>query len=310
MLENVKSQYLVKLLFTFLLHKRKLRIVRYNKQLQKKLDINLIFYKNMTNKYIIYEGKGIGKEYDLEGKLLFKGQYYNGERNGNGEEYYYSDIEYKGEFKDGKRNGYGKENRTYYTFEGEFKNGKYWNGIYKERDYDFDEERYFTILEAEYKDGKIWNASGYINIKNGSGYVTIFNKSKKKLFEGIYLNGEKNGKEYEYGEIECEKQYLNGKLNGLFKMNNLCSGVENEYLNDYENGKGYDENGCLIYELIHGNGKVKEYRYDGTLRFEGEYKNGRKNGIGKLYDLEGNLRYEGEFIEGVRKDYIKKLKNN
>ena len=113
MLENVKSQYLVKLLFTFLLHKRKLRIVRYNKQLQKKLDINLIFYKNMTNKYIIYEGKGIGKEYDLEGKLLFKGQYYSGERNGNGEEYYYSDIIYKGEFKDGKRNGYGKENRTY-----------------------------------------------------------------------------------------------------------------------------------------------------------------------------------------------------
>ena len=431
MLENVKSQYLVKLLFTFLLHKRKLRIVRYNKQLQKKLDINLIFYKNMTNKYIIYEGKGIGKEYDLEGKLLFKGQYYNGERNGNGEEYYYSDIEYKGEFKDGKRNGYGKENRTYYTFEGEFKNGKYWNGIYKERDYDFDEKRYFTILEAEYKDGKIWNASGYINIKNGSGYVTIFNKSKKKLFEGIYLNGEKNGKgceyhengelkfegeyfndkkwngkgydikgniayelkngngcikeyfesgklkckyeylngekngkEYKYnedGDIECEKQYLNGKLNGLFKMNNLCSGVEYEYLNDYKNGKGkifykddkylfegeyaqgmkirgkeyingklayegeyiydnyedikyngkgYDENGCLIYELIHGNGKVKEYRYDGTLSFEGEYKNGRKNGIGKLYDLEGNLRYEGEFIEGVRKDYIKKLKNN
>ena len=92
MLENVKSQYLVKLLFTFLLHKRKLRIVRYNKQLQKKLDINLIFYKNMTNKYIIYEGKGIGKEYDLEGKLLFKGQYYNGERNGNGEEYYYSEL--------------------------------------------------------------------------------------------------------------------------------------------------------------------------------------------------------------------------
>ena len=152
MLENVKSQYFVKLLFTFLLHKRKLRIVRYNKQLQKKLDINLIFYKNMTNKYIIYETEGIGKEYNLEGELLFKGHYHNGERNGYGEEYIFSNIKYKkykGEYKDGKRNGYGKENYNYNTFEGEFKNGKYWNGKYKEEDYDWpewtDEKRLYNI---------------------------------------------------------------------------------------------------------------------------------------------------------------------
>jgi len=43
MLENIKSKHLVKLIFSFLLHKRKLRIARYNKQLQNKLDINLIF---------------------------------------------------------------------------------------------------------------------------------------------------------------------------------------------------------------------------------------------------------------------------
>ena len=93
MLENINSKYFVNLLFILLLHKRKLRIARYNKQLQKKLDINLIFYKHMTNKYIIYEKKGIGKEYNLEGKLLFKGQYHNGERYGYGEENNF----YKGE---------------------------------------------------------------------------------------------------------------------------------------------------------------------------------------------------------------------
>ena len=129
MLENIKSDYIVKLLFTFLLHKRKLRIARYNKQLQKKLDINLIFYKNMTNKYIIYEKKGIGKEYNLWGKLLFKGRYHNGERNGYGEE---SSKIYKGDYKDGKRNGYGEENFNFHIFKGYFKNDKYWNGKYKE----------------------------------------------------------------------------------------------------------------------------------------------------------------------------------
>ena len=153
MLENIKSKYLVRLLFTFLLHKRILRIARHNKQLQEKLDINLIFYKNMTHKYIIYEKDGIGKEYNLEGKLLYKGQYHEGERNGKGEEYYLSHIRYKGEYKDGKRNGYGEENKGEHTFKGEFKNEKYWNGKYKEEGYHYsesewypDEKRYYTIL--------------------------------------------------------------------------------------------------------------------------------------------------------------------
>ena len=42
------------------------------------------------------------------------------------------------------------------------------------------------------------------------------------------------------------------------------------------NGIGYDENGNIIYELINGNGKVKEYDNYGNLIFEGEYLNGKK----------------------------------
>ena len=35
---------------------------------------------------------------------------------------------------------------------------------------------------------------------------------------------------------------------------------EGEYLFDYKyNGKGNDNNGKVIYELINGNGKIKEY---------------------------------------------------
>ena len=67
------------------------------------------------------------------------------------------------------------------------------------------------------------------------------------------------------------------------------------------NGKGYDEKGCLIYEIINENGKVREYYHDGTLLFEGEYKNGRRNGKGKEYDNKSNLKFEGEFIEGRAK---------
>jgi len=61
-------------------------------------------------------------------------------------------------------------------------------------------------------------------------------------FEGEYLNGEKNGKGKEYYDVELR--------------------FEGEYLNNKKwNGKRYDENPNIIYELINGNGRIKEY-YD------------------------------------------------
>ena len=75
---------------------------------------------------------------------------------------------------------------------------------------------------------------------------------------------------------------------------------EGECLYDKKyNGKGYDENGNIIYELKNGNGKVKNY-YSGILLFEGEYLNGKKNGKGKEYSWNGSLEYEGEYLNGKR----------
>ena len=62
----------------------------------------------------------------------------------------------------------------------------------------------------------------------------------------------------------------------------------------------WKENGNIIYELVNGNGKVKEYDYGGKLRFEGEYLNGKRNGKGKEYDYDGKLKYEGEYLNGKR----------
>ena len=77
---------------------------------------------------------------------------------------------------------------------------------------------------------------------------------------------------------------------------------EGEYLyNKKYNGKGYDENGNIIYELINGNGKVKEYNDNGKLLFEGEYLNGKRwNGKGKEYSGI-RLIFEGEYLNGKRK---------
>ena len=65
---------------------------------------------------------------------------------------------------------------------------------------------------------------------------------------------------------------------------------EGKYLNGKKwYGKGYDTNNKIAYEIKDGNGKLKEYNYDGKLKFEGEYLNGEINGKGKKYNYHGEL---------------------
>ena len=131
MLENIKSNYLIQYIFSLLNQKRKFKLVINNKNLQKNLDINLIDYKNLSRKYIVYEKDGIRKEYNLNDKLVFEGEYLDKERNGKGKEYYENDdLRFEGEYLNGKRNGIGKEydSNGILVFKGEYLNGKRWNG--------------------------------------------------------------------------------------------------------------------------------------------------------------------------------------
>ena len=84
----IKSLYFKKIFFSYIDEAIKLKIIKYNKNLQNDLDINIINYKFFKGKYIIYESDGKGKEYnDSNNTLKFKGEYKNGKRNGKGKEY-------------------------------------------------------------------------------------------------------------------------------------------------------------------------------------------------------------------------------
>ena len=87
MLQNIKSIYFIKRLFTFVYEKNKLDIIKYNKNMKGILDISLINYKFFSKRYIIFEKNGKGKENDIFGQLEFEGEYLNGKRNGKGKEY-------------------------------------------------------------------------------------------------------------------------------------------------------------------------------------------------------------------------------
>ena len=309
MLKNIKSTYFIKLLFSYVNEKQKLKIVKFNKKLQNIINMSIINYKFFTGKYLIYESNGVGKEYlATNDELLFEGEYFHGERKGKGKEYYKLFI-YEGEYLNGKRNGEGKE---YFCngdlkFEGEYLNGKK-NG--KGKEYNGEST---LIFEGEYLNGK----------RNGKGKEYDWSGGECKLsFEGEYLNGRKwirtrnlgkkkinidIGREYdENGKLIFEGEYLNGKRNGKGKEYYYNGDLifEGEYKNDLKwNGKGYDHKNKIVYELIDGKGLIQEYECDDDfdIKFEGEYLNGQRNGKGKEYDLFiGELSFEGEYLNGKR----------
>ena len=141
--------------------------------------------------------------------------------------------------------------------------------------------------------------SNYINgERNGHGKI-YYNKILK--FEGEYKEGKKDGMEKEYNlynNLIFEGEYkYDRKVKGKLYIKGTLE-FEGEFLyNKKWNGKGYDKDGNILYELINGNGKVKEYypSHD-WLIFEGEYLNGRRNGKGKEYNKEGKLIFEGDYM--------------
>ena len=234
LLENIKSIFFSRIIFSYLDEKIKLKIIKYNKKLKNKIDIKLINYKFYSGKYIIYETNIKGKEYDGQyGDLIFEGEYLNGERNGKGKEYdCHGNLEFEGEYLKGKRHGKGKEysyENGKLKFEGEYlngeKNGKgkeyYNNGLLK-----FEGE----YLNGERIIGKLYDNNGniYCDLESAKGLIKEYYDDFDLMFEGEYLNGKRNGKGREfYGKdiLLFEGEYLNGKE--MEKEKNIIIMMEN-----------------------------------------------------------------------------------
>ena len=183
--------------------------------------------ENGNLQFEIKNGKGKGRIYYSHGYLRFEGEYLNGKKHGKGKEFgYHCNLEFEGEYANGERNGKGKEyfqplplnpffqrEGNSLLFEGEYLDGKRWNG----KGYQISQG--FNFFDFEIKDGK------------GKGKEYENNDSNKLRFEGEYINGERNGKGKEYAQVfdptisnwshryflSFEGEYLNGKRNGKGK---------------------------------------------------------------------------------------------
>ena len=279
MLKKIRSLYILKNLFSYLEEKQKLKLIKFNKSLQKAIAINLTNYKFLSGNYIIIESNGKIKEYKgYSDNIIFEGEYLNGKRHAKGKEYKNNKLVFEGEYLNGKRNGKGKKyNNGKIIFDGVYLNNKILVGT----QYD---EKGVKIQE----------------INNIYGKGKEFEDNGKLKFEGEYSNGERNGKGKEYynGILSFEGIYLNGKKKGKGKeyYSNGKIKFDGEYFYGIKwKGKGYDIMNNNIYELKKGKGFIKEYDFNGNLKYEGNYLNGRRNGIGKEYDDNGKLKFEGNY---------------
>ena len=213
MLKNIKASYFIKLIYKLIDEAQKLKLIRYNKNIQKNLDISIINYKYFKGRYIKYEQNGIGKEYNFYNKLKFEGGYLNGKRNGKGKDYYDDgNIKFEGEYLNGIRHGKGKEYNIIgeIIFKGKYLNGKKWNckmfGDNNELIFELKNRKGFG---QEYSFDCIYKYVGefFNGEKSGKGkeyennYPTYFSYSTHKkdidyelIFKGEYLNGKRNGK--------------------------------------------------------------------------------------------------------------------
>ncbi len=108
LIKHIKSSYILKILFSNIRENKKLDMIKYNKEIQNHLAVNIDDYKNKSGRYIIKEKNGYGKEYQLNTNILvFEGEYSKGKRNGIGKEFEEGKIIFEGEYKNGKRSGEG-----------------------------------------------------------------------------------------------------------------------------------------------------------------------------------------------------------
>ena len=104
-LREIKSSYIKIRIFSFLYEKQKLKMIVYSKELQKICLIDIDYYKNISEKYLICRNKGKCKEYIINTSIvIFEGEYLNRKRNGKGKEYYKNGkLKFEGEYFNGKR---------------------------------------------------------------------------------------------------------------------------------------------------------------------------------------------------------------
>lgn len=231
-----------------------------------------------TANNIVYEGSwkehwwqdclnGNVIEKNLDGEVLFIGEYEDNHREGHGREKYWDGSIYEGTWKNGLKDGNGvlQIPEISVSYKQTWKNGilKYGQDIERNQNGDI-------VFSGEYKN----------NLRDGSG---IERHDDGTIFDGYWKRGLRHGKGVLY---DSDRTY-----NQTWKRGGIKHGTVVER----------NQNGTVVYEGEYRDNKRGGYGteyYENGCRYTGHWKNGLKHGRGVLYIPNTNVSYDEEWRNG------------
>jgi uncharacterized protein len=161
---------------------------------------------------------------------------------------------------------------------------------------------------------------------------TFYSDSGKVILKITYFEGKKNGIRTTYQEDEItDENFVNDVKQGfsytyypdgkMWKEINFIDGLEEGIGKEYAQTDGrviklinYKKGFITDFENINkiDNANMKQGNWmgfyeDGTVKWEGEYKNDLKNGYFKEYSREGNLITTQKYIDGILQEEVAEL---
>ncbi len=158
----------------------------------------------------------------------------------------------------------------------------------------YDEEGKLT-LEINYKEGK----------KNG--YRITYNPDG--ITKENFVNDVKQGYTYVLdttGKLKMEIPFIDGMENGIAREFDSDGNIIQ--LIQYKKGYVVNRERINRYDADHRpHGKWKWFYGDGTLKQEGNFNHGLKNGYFKEYDKKGNLLSVSKYVNGEKEQQVEEL---
>jgi antitoxin component YwqK of YwqJK toxin-antitoxin module len=162
-----------------------------------------------------------------------------------------------------------------------------------------------------YKNGQLQEECEYLNGEK-HGKDISWHENGQKEEECEYLNGEEQGRKLcwdDKGQVEADCNYKNGQFHGksIWYKNGIKTEEREYWERDgvyrykgicwYENGQKSDEGEYL--DFLNVDGKQTSWRFDGTKRFECNFKDGRQNGKFIEWYENGNKQREHEYKNNI-----------
>ena len=277
-----------------------------------------------------YYQEGRGRHQTLKYKGTFKNGKYHGNTTNNC--LYYKDrqgLEFKGKFKEGKKLE-GTEYKVYSNKVKEYYSGSYdinekYTGLSK-----IYHECGNLKYEGYFKNG-LYDGSGIVYYTNGNlyynttfskgetvaGHVIMYYQNGNLCYSGHWEKNQYNGLGKLYWDhpdkiIKYEGHFYNGKYHGEGTSSKSLDITGNKYVIEFKGrwdmgefrgiglkiicypNKKIHYQGAYDYNNKRFHGTVEEFYESGELKYEGDFLNGKYEGLGKLY-INGKLKYSGHF---------------